>query len=534
MTERPSSDVFCAQSARGTKGTIAFIASVSLLVVLFLFLVVVRSREPLALDQGLFACFGRWIPRGWLPYRDLFDPKPPLQLYTFALGFSLGGSIRSIWWFEAAYLALTMIVTGVGLGRRLGRWAGLLGAAFVFLGLWSPGFGGYWSRAQAEEFAALPSLVGAFLALGSLQRPRHALATGVFVGLAGLFKIPAMGLAGAWAAFWLARLGLRAGAHRVLLMVAGITLPWSAAFLWFWFHGAAVEFVGAVFPIYMQIAATLGGSWAGTIASAGLTLLREVPAFLLAGALGCALLFRKSAELATWLASMCVFAFATVVAERQLYPYHFLFAIPPLALAAAAGCVLLTEEIAIRAGHRRIAAGIALALVAVLMAWRIPAWRATYGASARLLDAHGDRAELLRPFDVPGFSPRIEEEIASYLRDNSKPGDGILIWGLAPGVYALADRRPVTRYAFHKILLTEAPLSRAMPGLASRRKELVETIKRDPPVYFILGQNDANGFEPDESRVSLMRFPQLADIIRKDYRAEKNIGNFLLFRRVQP
>ena len=50
----------------------------------------------------------------------------------------------------------------------------------------------------------------------------------------------------------------------------------------------------------------------------------------------------------------------------------------------------------------------------------------------------------------------------------------------------------------------------------------------------MLGQNDANGFEPDESRVSLLRFPQLAEIVRRDYRAEKNIGNFLLFRRISP
>jgi len=32
--------------------------------------------------------------------------------------------------------------------------------------------------------------------------------------------------------------------------------------------------------------------------------------------------------------------------------------------------------------------------------------------------------------------------------------------------------------------------------------------------------------------MSLMRFPQLADIIRSQYHAEKNIGSFLLFRRI--
>jgi hypothetical protein len=341
---------------------------------LFLALVVVRWREPLALDQGLFACFGRWIPRGWLPYRDLFDAKPPLQLYTFALGFALGGSTQSLWAFEAAYLALTMVVTGVGVGRLLGRWAGLGAAAFLWLGLWSPGLGGYWSRAQAEEFAALPTILAALLALRAVQRPRLALATGVLVGVAGLFKIPAMGPAGAWALFWLLRLGLRAGGARVLLMGAGMTLPWSAAFAWFSFHGAVDAFVGSVFPIYLQIAASVGRGWAATVVSAGGKLGGEVPALVLAALLGGALLARQRKELAVWLGGWTVVAFATVVVQRQLYPYHFLFAMPPLAIAAGAGCAGLAQEMAGAPGRRRRAAGAALALLVCLMAWQASAW----------------------------------------------------------------------------------------------------------------------------------------------------------------
>lgn len=530
-SSRSSSAVSLGQPA-GRRG--AFVAAGALLVGSFVALVVIRWREPLALDQGLFACFGRWVPRGWLPYRDLFDPKPPLQLYTFALGFALGGSTQSMWGFEAVYLALTMAVAGVLVGRRFGRWAGLVAAACLFFGLWSPGFGGYWARAQAEELAALPSLVGAFLALGALARPRLALATGLAVGLAGLYKIPAMGLAGAWATFWLLRLGMRQALPRLAYLAAGVALPWAAAFIWFGAQGAGEDFVGALFPFpsSMHHALGLGRGWLATLGSAAGTLLGEVPWLVVAGLVGCVRVARESRALATWLSCFVGFAFATVVAQRQLNGYHFLFVIPALAVAAAVGCRSVAYDLRTQVGGRRLVGGAALGLLLVLVVLRVPAWCRGYGPSARLLGNPGDRARLLEPFDVIGFSPRIEEEVASYLRAHTRPEDGVLVWGLSPGIYALADRHPVTRYAFHKILLTEAPLSRNVPGLAFRRKELIDTLRRDPPAYLVLGQNDANGFEPDESRISLMRFPQLAAIVRDEYRAEKNIGNFLLFRRV--
>src|SRR4051794_33526223 len=81
------------------------------LVAVFLFLHVIRLPEPLGVDQGLFACFTRWVPRGLLPYRDLFDSKPPLFLYWWGLARIVPGELpRAIWWFEAIWLAATLSV----------------------------------------------------------------------------------------------------------------------------------------------------------------------------------------------------------------------------------------------------------------------------------------------------------------------------------------------------------------------------------------------------------------------------------------
>src|SRR5439155_1190865 len=104
----------------------------------FVALEVLRAHEPLALDQGLFACYGRWVPKGWVPYRDLFDSKPPLFLYTWAIGSALPGDPASAMWrFEALWVGATMVLAGVVATRLWGRAAGLAVAALLVLGLWS-------------------------------------------------------------------------------------------------------------------------------------------------------------------------------------------------------------------------------------------------------------------------------------------------------------------------------------------------------------------------------------------------------------
>ncbi len=90
-----------------------------------------RSGEPLVLDKGLFACFA---PGGFraagLPYRDLFDSKPPqLFLYSYALAELLPGDItHQVWWLDALWLTATMALTFFVACRQWGRWAGLAAA----------------------------------------------------------------------------------------------------------------------------------------------------------------------------------------------------------------------------------------------------------------------------------------------------------------------------------------------------------------------------------------------------------------------
>ena len=473
----------------------------------FVAMQVIRGGEPLGLDQGLFACFGRWLRDGWLPYRDLFDSKPPLHLYTWVLAWA-GGSPASAWAFEALWLAATCALAFAVARRWWGSWAGLAAAALVFVGLWTPGFGGYWSRLQAEELLVLPELAAAWFAIAAMQRPRAAILCGVCVGLVGLYKVPALAVGGAWIALWLAGLPRREALRLVGLAAIGALVPWLVASAWFAAHGAFGVFVDSVFVYQRHWIRMIDPPWSDVVHQFVATAEHELAPFLVAAAVGIALAWRTERARAICLVAWIVLAAIAVVLQRQLAGYHFLLLVPGLAFAAAHGIVAL-------AARRTPLALALLAAIALLFARDGADWVRGYGG--------GDTAH-------EAFSPAAEREVAAYIAAHSPTGAGILVWALAPGIYALADRHPVTRYPFHRLLLTDAPLAREVPGRDERRAELLAQIAVDPPVFVVLGNHDANPFEPD-SITSLLGFPALATIVERDYHEVMKTGHFVVLER---
>ena len=170
-----------------------------------------------------------------------------------------------------------------------------------------------------------------------------------------------------------------------------------------------------------------------------------------------------------------------------------------------------------------------LALV-VLAGGESLAWWHDYAPDAAYLAGKLSREEFLRGFHPAGYEAT-EEDAAHYLREHSSAGDSLLVWGLSPGIYALADRPPATRYVFHKLLVTDAPVSRMWPGLDGRRVRFMETLRAAAPLYILVARNDPNGFEPLDSYTSMMRFRDLHDFISADYHLETQLGRFLVFRR---
>lgn len=515
-------------------GRTAFWIGVAFLVLLFVFLQWLRAGEPLGMDQGLFACFGRWI--GWerVPYRDLWDSKPPLALYVYPFAFLLFGThTGSIWLAEGLLLAAAMFVAH-RIGRALaGPGCGLLAALFLLTGTWAPEWGGYWARAQAEEFLMLP-LLGAAWAAGRTSRwAAGALATGLLTGTAGLFKVPALILLVAWPAGWAIGAGSRRLAARTALLLAGAAIPWVLAAVWFAAHGALGAMWEAAFVYNRHYAAAIaaGAPLGSVLLRFGAMLFAAAPAATLAAPAGLLLLALERSDRGAWLGPWLLLSAGAVVAQRQLAGYHFLLLVPALALAAAYAVTALARAALAGPAPRRALAAAALFGLTLLAAGEAADWRRAYADDLALAAGRLDRPTYLQRLGSGPFSPATEEAVATYLAAHTHPGDGILVWGLSPGIYFLADRHPVTRFPFHHLLLTDAPLSRRFGSLGARRSAFLERLRRDPPAYILVGTRDRNGFEPEDSMTQLLRFPELRAFVFSRYEEDRTIGNFRLFRR---
>lgn len=488
-----------------------------------------RLGEPLGVDQGLFACFTRWVPRGWLPYRDLFDSKPPLFLYWWGAARLVPGALpRAIWWAEGLWLAATVALAHRVVRDCFGRTAALFASILLVLGLWASGLGGFWSRAQAEELLVLP----AFGAIALARRPstRAAVGAGVLVGVCGLFKIPSMALGGAIAVLGLVRHGRAGAARRLGGLLVGALAPWALAAAWFAAHGAFRAFVDGVFVYHRHNAAFIAPPWSVVLEGFARTELDALALPLLLAAVGLFVLGRRRAKDGLWVAAWLALTAAAVVLQRQLAGYHFLLTVPPLSVAGGLGAAIVARSVR-RTGRVRVFGLVGTAATLALTARTALDVHAAYRPGLDHALGRLDRARYLLAVQQGSHSNLTEEEAARWLAERTPADAGVFVFGLSPGIYALADRHPTTRYPFHKILFTEAPLSVAIPGLEGRRAELLARLERDPPAYVLVGRGDQNGFEPLDSVRALARFPALSTWLSERYAFTTQIGRFLVYAR---
>lgn len=489
---------------------------------------VLRSVEPLGLDQGLFALFGQELPRGAVPYRDLWDSKPPLILLIYPLAMLLfGKSVAAVWLFESAWLGGTLLAAFF-VGRRLwDRATGLVAAALLLLGLWAPGWELLTSRAQAEEFLVLPALLALCLALDPEHRQRSALLAGISFGCVTLFKVPAA-VAGVALALALWEDDRRRFLRNVLVLLVGVAIPWTLICAWLALAGALGAMWQAAF-VYSGVYARTVGEGLSWLSIAGDMLNRlalALPLMLLAALIaivgGAVRRDRASVIVASWFVGTLI----AVVAQQQLAPYHFLLCVPPLALLAARGVTLVSALVA----RRRATLLLAIAVGGALSAPRIIVWWRAYRLDAARIAGTIDLATYLRALGGGPTGPSAQANMARYVTTHTDAGDAVLLWALQPGVYFLADRKPATRFPFHHLLLTEVPLSTRWDGLSARREQFLARLRAKPPKLIVVAEKDDSYFMPDDSRTQMIRFAEFHQFVREQYGEPERIGSYWVYR----
>jgi hypothetical protein len=498
-------------------------------------------------DQGIYAVVGDAVLDGKMPYRDVWDFKPPGIFLVFAFAEALfGKAMASIRLVEVAGLVV-MVFALRSLGRTLfdSPTAGILGgglAALIHAQL------EFWHTAQPESFGGMLTVVALWIVTGEAlsgasarRRLAFATAAGALFGCAFLMKPPIGGGVLVCAAY-LARAEhlrssrLTAPALPVLAMGVGSFLPILAVAAWFWGRGAWPALRWTLFeftPGYTKL------GWQGT--PHGLFTYALVEAlvgfsFLLPSGIALAIFLPRTSDrereglmLVAGIASVHITGIAL---QAKFFQYHYGATLPLLSLAAGLG-LYKGWRWAQRLGVAG-AAGYGAAVVALVIGrvalrhnpgtfWERSADRLTF-----LATRVPSRTELdAKLYRVADYDLGLDRRAASDVARLSEPGEPLFVWGFEPALYWFAERPAASRFVYDVPQRVEWQRDIA-------RRDLLADLHRRPPGVIVVQHGDVFQYvtgDTLDSAAALDTFPELRTLVETDYRFVESVEDLDIYRR---
>ncbi len=472
-----------------------------LLLVLAAVLLGWRMAEPLGRDQAVFYVLGRESWHGLLPYRDLFEHKPPGVLLLYAVVALLdGGDGWGIGLVDTLAAGLTAALLFDVVARWRDRRSAWLAALVYLVCCRAPCFGGWWATGQPEAFQDF--CVAAALWCGQRQRW---LWSGVATWCALLLKFTYIGLVPV--------LLLWAGRTGALPFLAGLAAPTGLVIAIGALTGTLAPAWDAVIRFNIRHAQVDAVPWQKTpraLLRGADQLLLTVPAAMLLGLLGL-VSARQPRQWLVW--GLWLAAFGQLFLQRKFWLWHWNPLILPMVLAA--GLYLPTR---LWRRPRIVAAAVACLLAPTL-----------FGTAESVMRrfATGSRADVLARYTWGhgDFSAAEVALVGAGIRQLANPDDKLLVWGFEPGVYLSSGLAPGMRWLY------DYPLT---VGLAPAARDIAvtEIVQRLPAIrWWVVFHNDANALEHFDSRAQLAQIPQLQQALDHDYRLASRIADADIYER---
>ncbi|MGE0598949.1 MAG: ArnT family glycosyltransferase [Dehalococcoidia bacterium] len=401
-------------------------------------------HEPMSRDEGAYATVAQGLLHGQLPYRDLFDHKPPLVYVWYAASFVVFGETDAAPRFAGAlFLSATALLTfGIAKslhGVRAGAFAGLAFSFSTGIVLLTPGF-------NTETFM-LPMLVGSLAAyMAAIRRggQRWYALSGILGGLAVLTKSVAiwnLAFLGLICLFrcWQSDRNRGASYLPLAAMVGGAVASFLVVLAPFVLFGGAGEFIYANVsynslyarqePATRVLLADIWGLVALANVAAPLVALcvlgsvagirRRVPAFWL---------------IAGWSAASMLGALST----GHAFPHYYQALLPGFTLLVAP----LAEGLPVTTGRARVLCLACLGIVVLL----------SVRTNVLLMESSSPSARMA----VTEFSQETADRalsnraIGDYLAAQTDSGESIYNYGRESQIYFYASRRPAVRYFYDR------------------------------------------------------------------------------------
>ena len=231
-------------------------------------------------DSGVFLYVGWRFLNGDIPYRDVWDHKPPLIYFVDALGIALApNSLWGVWFLQAIFIFFTLLIIYKLIDREFGIYAALSGIIIFTSGLLTILDMGNVTEEYALVFQVLCFWL--FISAGKKDFPvRTSFWIGLFGGLAFNFKQTTIGIWITYALFLLViRLFQRKSPFKDLLSLAAgwaipsivfvissasqSTLPdyWEQVFLYNFIYIGKHEGIRRLVPVFIKGFAYLRNGW---------------------------------------------------------------------------------------------------------------------------------------------------------------------------------------------------------------------------------------------------------------------------------
>ncbi|WP_441251547.1 ArnT family glycosyltransferase [Kitasatospora sp. McL0602] len=369
-------------------------------------------------DEGFLATQARMLADGGVLYDTVVDRKPPLLPWLYEACFALFGSV-SLWPLRTLAIVAHLVTAILLASLARGRWGNRAGAAAgAFYLLMSIGLSPEDTQAATFEVFMLPAMVAAF----RYAERRRWLAAGIAVALCSLTKQTggAVLLPVLWMLFqdarqrgvrWLPALSKIGFGFALPIALVAVILTKPKGFL-FWVVTGSGDY------------ASLGGSWlqmtgralgnSAILVGAGLGFLAPLGRRLWLSYRHRPLVASRGEEhgsttdLWVWLLSSAI----AVSTGFHFFGHYYLQLIPPLVLLGVGA--VSTSAIS----WRPVAV---YSMVAATLFWALALF-------------------------WPGQRLTHTTEVATAIAENTTPKDTVLVWGMHPELYWLADRRPASRY----------------------------------------------------------------------------------------
>ena len=516
-------------------------------------------RYPIGRDQATYCVIGQGLLHGQLLYRDLWDNKPPGIFYIYALIVKVFGPVM---WCVGAVDILWLLVISCCIfyfaRRTMGAPAAALAMVFNAVRHCRQG---YIHAAQPETFLMLCVFAAYFLLQGSAPFPprrgpgwtrswARCFLAGMILGAGFWLKYNAVAFF-PFVAFvpFLDFRELDQGVGRVRLTVpwkewmgrmlavgAGFVFAVAGVLAYFRVSGAwpaLMEVQFEVLPRYGAMVFHWNADfvlWALRQSQFHLGFFTEIMAAL-------ALLIGWRRREMTMVAPALLLGFAGYVAaamQGRFHPYYFETCYPFFSMFWGYVCVKTYQGFEYL---RRLFAVHRWALARALL------WVVLAGLGFALLPEESVRiaqhyhfladwsrnpemSYMVYWWQLPLEKLSEQLRVIDYLKAKSSPQDEVYVWGTAPLINFLSQRRNPSRFVSNLALISPW-------GPARWRQELVRTLETKRPRYIVVARDDSIptvSYTMMDSEEYLQVYPALADLLNRRYQVDVNFWEFEIYR----